>query len=95
MLGEEGGGFKTAIDILNAGRIGIAAQAVGIAQGSLDAALGYSKEREQFGRTISTFQAIQFMLADMETQVDAARLLTYQAAWKKDQKRPFAVEAAN
>ncbi|QGG47438.1 acyl-CoA dehydrogenase [Heliorestis convoluta] len=73
---------------LEGGRIGIASQALGIAQGAFDQALAYSQEREQFGRPISTKQAIQFMLADMATQIEAARLLVYQAAYLKDQKLP-------
>jgi len=94
LLGSEGQGFKIAMETLNGGRIGIAAQALGIAQGSLDAAVNYSKERTQFGKPISKFQAIQFKLANMETQINAARLLTYQAAWLKDQNRSFVAEAA-
>lgn len=94
LLGSEGQGFKIAMETLNGGRIGIAAQALGIAQGSLDAAVHYSKERTQFGKPISKFQAIQFKLANMEAQINAARLLTYQAAWVKDQGRAYAVEAA-
>jgi alkylation response protein AidB-like acyl-CoA dehydrogenase len=94
LLGKEGDGFKIAMEILNGGRIGIAAQALGIAQGSLEAAVKYSKERIQFGKPISQFQAIQFMLADMETNINAARLLTFQAAWKKDQNMNCTVEAS-
>lgn len=93
-LGEEGEGFKIAMQTLDGGRIGIAAQAVGIAQACLDACLRYAKEREQFGKPIGSFQAIQWMLADMATQVEAARLLTYRAAWLKDNKQPFSKEAA-
>ncbi len=93
-LGEEGEGFKIAMKTLDGGRIGIAAQALGIAQGSLEAAIEYAKERVQFGKPIASFQAIQFMLADMETRINAARLLTYQAAWKKDQGRRFSAEAS-
>jgi alkylation response protein AidB-like acyl-CoA dehydrogenase len=84
-LGDEGAGFKIALAILDAGRIGIAAQAVGIAEAAYEAALAYSKEREQFGQPICEFQAIQWMLADMKTRLEAARLLTYQAALAKDQ----------
>jgi acyl-CoA dehydrogenase len=80
-LGEEGEGFTIAMRTLDGGRNGIAAQAVGIAQGALDAALAYAKERRQFGKTLADQQAIQFKLADMATQIEAARLLTYQAAW--------------
>ncbi|MFQ5707407.1 MAG: acyl-CoA dehydrogenase [bacterium] len=94
LLGEPGDGFKIAMEILNGGRIGIAAQALGIAQGALDAAVNYSKERVQFGRPISKFQAIQFMLADMETRVNAARLLVFQAAWAKDQKQRYSSQAS-
>jgi alkylation response protein AidB-like acyl-CoA dehydrogenase len=94
LLGKEGEGFKIAMKTLDGGRIGIAAQALGIAQGSLEAAIKYSKERVQFGQPIAKFQAIQFMLADMETRINAARLLTYQAAWKKDQQQNFSSEAA-
>jgi alkylation response protein AidB-like acyl-CoA dehydrogenase len=94
MIGSEGEGFKIALHTLNGGRIGIAAQALGIAQASLDHALFYAQERIQFGRKISDFQAIQFMLADMQTRIDAARLLTYQAAWQKDQNQSYAAEAA-
>jgi alkylation response protein AidB-like acyl-CoA dehydrogenase len=84
-MGAEGAGFKIALAILDAGRIGIAAQAVGIAEAAYEAALTYSKEREQFGQPISEFQAIQWMLADMKTRLEAARLLTYQAALAKDE----------
>jgi len=94
LLGKEGDGFKIAMMTLDGGRIGVAAQALGIAQASLDAAIAYSKERIQFGKPISSFQAIQWMLADMATQVEAARLLVYQAAWLKDNKLPFSKEAA-
>jgi len=86
-LGDEGAGFKIALAILDAGRIGVAAQAVGIAEAAYEAALAYSKEREQFGQPISEFQAIQWMLADMKTRLEAARLLTYQAALAKDQAK--------
>lgn len=84
-LGAEGQGFKIALTILNAGRIGIAAQAVGIAQAAYEAALGYAKLREQFGQPIIEFEAVGFTLADMATRIKAARLLTYEAAWRKDQ----------
>ncbi len=85
LLGEEGKGFNIALATLDGGRIGIAAQALGIAQGAYEEALKYSKEREAFGEPISTFQAIQWKLADMATRIEAARLLTYRAAWLKDQ----------
>jgi butyryl-CoA dehydrogenase len=85
LLGKPGEGFKIALQTLDGGRIGIAAQAVGIARGALEHALDYSKERVQFGEPISSFQAIQWKLADMATEIDAARLLTWRAAWMKDQ----------
>lgn len=94
LLGKEGEGFKIAMDTLDAGRIGIATQAVGISRAALEAAVKYSKEREAFGQPISNFQAVQWMLADMSVQTDASRFLTYYAAWLKDQKKPFAKEAA-
>jgi alkylation response protein AidB-like acyl-CoA dehydrogenase len=84
-LGDEGAGFKIALAILDAGRIGVAAQAVGIAEAAYEAARDYAKEREQFGQPIAEFQAIQWMLADMKTRLEAARLLTYQAALAKDE----------
>ncbi len=93
-LGEEGQGFKIALTILNAGRIGIAAQALGIAQGAYEEALGYAKIREQFGKPIGEFQAVGFTLADMATRIKAARLLTYEAAWRKDQHLDY-VSAAS
>ncbi|HEY1924749.1 MAG TPA: acyl-CoA dehydrogenase [Candidatus Acidoferrum sp.] len=86
LLGAEGEGFIGSLKILDGGRISIAALALGMAQGALDAAVKYSKQRKQFGQTISEFQAIQFKLADMATQVEAARLLVYQAAWLADRK---------
>jgi alkylation response protein AidB-like acyl-CoA dehydrogenase len=94
MLGERGRGFVNAMQILDGGRISIAALAIGIAQGAYEAALRYSKERHQFGKPIYEFQAIQFKLADMATQIDAARLLTQRAAWLKDNKRPTTRESA-
>jgi butyryl-CoA dehydrogenase len=93
-LGPEGKGFSIALETIDASRIGIAAQAVGIAQAAFDKALAYSQEREQFGQAISNYQAIQWMLADMATQIDAARLLTYRAAYLKDQKQSFIKEAS-
>ncbi len=93
-LGAEGEGFKVAMSTLDGGRIGIAAQAVGIAQGALDEALSYAQEREQFGKPISSFQAIQFYLADMATELDAGRLLTWKAAWAKDRGKRYTLEAA-
>lgn len=94
LLGEEGLGFKIAMETLNGGRIGIASQALGIAQASLEAAVKYSKQRKAFDAPISNLQVIQFKLSDMATLVDAARQLTYLAAWKKDEKLPFHREAA-
>lgn len=94
LLGEEGQGFKIAMTILNAGRIGIAAQALGIAQGAYEEALAYTKVREQFGKPIHEFQAVGFALADMATRIKAARLLTYDAAWRKDQGLDYGKDAA-
>ncbi len=94
LLGERGRGFVNAMQILDGGRISIAALAIGIAQGAYESALKYSKERHQFGKPIYEFQAIQFKLADMATQIDAARLLTLRAAWLKDQKKPTTRESA-
>lgn len=94
ILGEEGEGFKVAMMTLDGGRNGIAAQALGIAQGALDAAIGYAKERKQFGKTIGAQQGIGFKLADMATKIEAARLLTYQAAWQKSEGIPNGLEAA-
>jgi len=85
-LGKEGDGFKVAMHTLDGGRIGIASQALGIARASLEDALAYSRERKQFGQPIANFQAIQWMLADMATEIEAARLLVYRAAWLKDRK---------
>ncbi|MEJ7617012.1 MAG: acyl-CoA dehydrogenase [Pyrinomonadaceae bacterium] len=93
-LGEEGQGFLQSMQVLDGGRISIAALAIGIAQGAYESALGYAKERNQFGKPISEFQAIQFKLADMATQIDAARLLTLRAAYLKDQKRTVTKESA-
>lgn len=94
LLGEEGDGFKIAMMTLDGGRNGIAAQAVGIAQGALDAAVDYSKERVQFGKPIAAQQGIGFKLADMATNVEAARLLTYQAAWLESEGVPYGKESA-
>lgn len=94
LMGAEGQGFRIALTMLDGGRIGVAAQAVGIAQAALDAAVKYSKERFQFGKPICEFQAIQWMLADMSTRVEAARLLTYNAALKKQAGERFSREAA-
>ncbi len=94
LLGEEGEGFVNAMQVLDGGRISIAALAVGIAQGAYESAVHYSKERQQFGKPISEFQAIQFKLADMATQIDAARLLMYRAAWLKDAGKPVTRESS-
>lgn len=94
VLGEEGMGFKIAMMTLDGGRNGIAAQAVGIAQGALDAAVDYAKERKQFGKAIIENQGIGFKLADMATSVEAARLLTYQAAWLESEGLPYGKESA-
>jgi len=94
LLGKEGQGFKIAMQTLDGGRIGIAAQALGVAQGAIDITVNYVKERVQFGKRISQFQNTQFELADMQTTVDAARLLTYRAAFFKDRSEPYANYAA-
>lgn len=94
ILGKEGDGFKIAMKTLDGGRIGIAAQALGISQGAINEAVTYVRERKQFGRRISQFQNTQFQLADMQTRTDAARLLTYRAAWAKDQGMPYGHLAA-
>ncbi|SFM12243.1 acyl-CoA dehydrogenase [Pelosinus propionicus] len=94
MLGKIGEGFKIAMSTLDGGRIGVAAQALGIAQGALDHAIKYSKERVQFGKPIAHNQALAFMMADMATKIDAARLLVYRAAYLKDQGLPYSKEAA-
>ena len=94
LLGKEGGGFKVAMKTLDGGRIGIAAQALGIAQGALDATIEYTKERKQFGRAIAAFQNTQFQIADMATKIEAARLLVYKAAWNKSNGLPYSKEAA-
>ena len=94
LLGKEGKGFSIAMQTLDGGRIGIAAQAVGIAQGALDEAIPYVKQRKQFGRPIAKFQNTQFQLADMQTKVDAARLLVYRAAMAKEEGKPYTVLAA-
>ncbi len=94
ILGQIGDGFKQALSVLDGGRIGIAALSVGIAQGALDASIAYAKERVQFGKSIGEFQAIQWKLADMATEVSAARLLTWQAALLKGEGKPFGVRAS-
>ena len=93
-IGEEGEGYKVALSTLDGGRIGIAAQATGIAQGAFEAAVSYAQQRQAFGHPIADFQAIQFMLADMATEIDAARLLARRAAWKQDSGARFSMEAA-
>ena len=93
-LGNEGDGFKIALNAIDASRVTVAAQALGIAQGAFDKALVYAKERQQFGQPIVNFQAIQWMLADMATQIDAARLLIYRAAYLQDKELPFVKEAS-
>ena len=94
LLGKEGQGFAIAMQTLDGGRIGIASQALGLAQGALDATIAYVKERKQFGRSISKFQNTQFEIADMATKVEAARLLVYKAAIAKDTQKKFSLEAA-
>ena len=93
-LGKEGEGFKIAMKTLDGGRIGVAAQALGIATAALDHAIRYSLERQQFGKPISAFQAISFMMADMAMKIDAARLLVYRAAWLKETGQEYGTEAA-
>lgn len=94
LLGKEGDGFKIALSTLDGGRIGIASQAVGIAQAALEESIEYSKQRQQFGRPIAQFQAIQWMIADMATKIEAARFLVYNAAYKKDIHERYSKEAA-
>jgi short-chain 2-methylacyl-CoA dehydrogenase len=94
LLGERGQGFPQFLEILDGGRISVAAMGVGLAQGAYDLAYEYALEREQFGKPIATFQAIQFQLADMAVEIEAGRVLVYKAAWLKDQGRDFALEAA-
>ena len=94
VLGEVGKGYKIAIETLNEGRIGIAAQMVGLAQGAYEAAISYTKERSQFGKSISDFQGVQFQLADMAIKIEAARLMVYNAARLKEAKQPFIKQAA-
>jgi alkylation response protein AidB-like acyl-CoA dehydrogenase len=94
LLGPRGEGFKQFLEILDGGRISVAAMGVGLAQGCYDLAYRYAKEREQFGKPISSFQAVQFQLADMAVEIEAGRNLVYKAAWLKDQGRAFAKEAA-
>ncbi|HEY8801060.1 MAG TPA: acyl-CoA dehydrogenase family protein [Candidatus Limnocylindrales bacterium] len=94
LLGNQGDGFRTFLKVLDGGRISIAAMALGIAQGSYEAAVAYVKERQQFGRPIGTFQGVAFKIADMATELEAARALVYRAAWVKDQGRDYSLAAA-
>jgi butyryl-CoA dehydrogenase len=94
LLGEQGRGLRIALEAIDSSRVTVAAQAVGIAQAAFDDSLAYAKNRQQFGQPIANLQAIQWMLADMATHIDAARLLTYRAAWLKDRDMPFVKEAA-
>ena len=94
MLGEAGKGYKVAIETLNEGRIGIGAQMIGLARGALDHAIKYIKEREQFGKPIASFQAVQHQLARAATELEAARLMVYNAARLRDAGQPFLTEAA-
>lgn len=94
LIGEEGQGYKQALQILDGGRIAIAALSVGIAQGAFDASVKYAKERKQFGKSLSEFQGIQFKLSDMATEIDAAKLLTYRAAWLREQKQDISLAAS-
>ncbi len=94
LLGQEGDGFKIAMTALDSGRIGIAAQSIGVAQAALNAAVSYAKEREQFGQPISKFQGLRWMLADMATEIEAARQMTFSASAKKDSGRKYTMEAS-
>src|SRR6478735_3580252 len=94
LLGDEGAGFKAFLKVLDGGRISIAALALGLAQAALDASVPYAREREQFGRPIGSFQGVAFMIADMATEIEAARALVYRAAWLKDQGRDYGLAAA-
>ena len=94
LIGKEGKGFGIAMKTLDGGRIGIAAQALGIAEGAYEETIKYMKERKQFGRPLSAFQGLQWMIADMETKIEAAKLLVYKAAWAKQNKIPYSVDAA-
>src|SRR2546430_15877768 len=95
LLGPRGEGFNQFLEILDGGRISVGAMGVGLAQGAYALATAYAQQREQFGRSISKFQAVQFRLADMATEIEAGRALVYRAAWPKDKGRPFAKEAAS
>jgi len=94
MLGKEGRGFGIAMKTLDGGRIGVAAQALGIAEGAMDEATKYMKERKQFGKPLSAFQGLQWMVAELDVKIEAAKLLVYKAAWNKDNGLPYTVEAA-
>ena len=94
LIGREGKGFGIAMKTLDGGRIGIAAQALGIAEGALEEAIKYMKERKQFGRPIAAFQGLQWMVAEMSTKIEAARFLVYKAAWLKENKQPYSIDAA-
>ena len=94
LIGKEGKGFGIAMKTLDGGRIGIAAQALGIAEGALEEAIKYMKERKQFGRPIAAFQGLQWMVAEMSTKIEAARFLVYKAAWLKENKQPYSIDAA-
>jgi short-chain 2-methylacyl-CoA dehydrogenase len=94
LLGERGAGYRQFLEILDGGRISVAAMGLGLAQGAFELATSYARERRQFGKPIASFQAIQFKLADMATEIEAGRALVYKAAWLKDQDRPFAQAAA-
>ncbi len=94
IIGDEGRGFRISLEAIDASRVSVGAQALGIAQAALDAAIDYAKQREQFGQVIAKFQAIQWMIADMATEIDAARMLTYRAAWLMTRNEPYLKEAA-
>lgn len=94
LIGQEGKGFGIAMKTLDGGRIGIAAQALGIAEGAFEEAIAYMKERKQFGKPLAAFQGLQWMIAEMDTKIEAARHLVYKAAWLKDNRLPYSVEAA-
>ncbi|EEH96563.1 acyl-CoA dehydrogenase [Clostridium tertium] len=94
LIGQEGKGFGIAMKTLDGGRIGIAAQALGIAEGAFEEAVAYMKERKQFGKPLAAFQGLQWMIAEMDTKIEAARHLVYKAAWLKDNKLPYSVDAA-
>jgi alkylation response protein AidB-like acyl-CoA dehydrogenase len=94
LLGPRGKGFHQFMEILDGGRISVASMGVGLAQGAYDLAFAYAKDRQQFGRPIAKFQAVQFALADMATEIEAGRQLVYRAAWLKDQGKEFALAAA-